>query len=227
MARTLNATAHAVRRDTFVDAATRLMQSRGYESLSIQDVLDETGASKGAFYHYFDSKEALLEAIIDRIVVAALEAVEPITLASDKTAVEKLVGMFSGISGWKTARKELMLAILQVWMSDDNIVVREKFRGSMAPQLRPLLTQIVAEGKSQGLFDVDDPASTADIVVGLIAWANESASRLFLNCQSGSGTVAEVRRLGDAFQQALERVLGAPRGSLSYIDEETIQFWFG
>ena len=56
-------TAHAVRRDEFVDAAQRLIQSPGYEQMSVQDVLDELGASKGAFYHYFDSKEALLEAV--------------------------------------------------------------------------------------------------------------------------------------------------------------------
>ena len=51
MARTLNLEAHAVRRDCFVDAAQRLIQVRGYEQLSIQDVLDEAHASKGAFYH--------------------------------------------------------------------------------------------------------------------------------------------------------------------------------
>ena len=61
MARTLDPAAHALRRDEFVDAAQRLIQSRGYEQMSIQDVLDELGASKGAFYHYFDSKEGLLD----------------------------------------------------------------------------------------------------------------------------------------------------------------------
>ena len=41
--------------------------SRGYDRFSIQDILDATGASKGAFYHYFDSKDALLDAIVDRM----------------------------------------------------------------------------------------------------------------------------------------------------------------
>ena len=68
MARTLNPAAHAVRRDAFVDAAQRLIQAKGYEEMSIQDVLDELGASRGAFYHYFDSKAALLEAVVERMV---------------------------------------------------------------------------------------------------------------------------------------------------------------
>ena len=71
MARTLDPSAHAVRRDTFLDAAQRLIQSKGYEQMSVQDVLADVGTSKGAFYHYFDSKAALLEGVVDRMVVQA------------------------------------------------------------------------------------------------------------------------------------------------------------
>ena len=67
MARTLNATIYAVRRDAFVDVAQRLIQAKGYQQMSIQDVLDELDASRGAFYHYFDSKADLLEAVVERL----------------------------------------------------------------------------------------------------------------------------------------------------------------
>ena len=43
MARTVDTEAHAVRREAFVDAAQRLMQAKGYEQMSVQDVLDEVG----------------------------------------------------------------------------------------------------------------------------------------------------------------------------------------
>ena len=227
MARTLDVDAHAVRRDTFVEAAQRLIQTRGYEQLSIADLLVETGASKGAFYHYFDSKEALLEAVIERITDAALAAVSPITGATDCTAIEKLVGLFSGIAGWKNARKELMLAILDVWLSDDNIVVRERFRSSVGGRLGPLLTRIIAQGKAEGSFDVDDPATTAGVLLALIAGSGEAASRLFLERQRGAATIEDARTLMATYQQSLERILAAPRGSLPYIDEHTVQIWFG
>jgi AcrR family transcriptional regulator len=227
MARTLNRAAHAVRRDTFVEAAQRLIQTRGYEQLSIQDVLEATGASKGAFYHYFDSKEALLQAVIERIVDAALAEVEPLIQSSGKTATEKLIGMFSGIAGWKNARKELMLALIEVWMGDDNIVVRERFRGSLTLRLAPLLTRIVSEGVAEGEFEVEDSANTAVFLVGLIVGANEAASRLFLDCQKGAATVVDVRKMITAFERALERVLAAKPGSLDYVDERTLEIWFG
>ena len=70
--RTVNVKAHASRRDEFIDAGQKLIQTRGYEQFSIEDLLAEVGASKGAFYHYFGSKQALLEAIVDRLVTNAL-----------------------------------------------------------------------------------------------------------------------------------------------------------
>jgi AcrR family transcriptional regulator len=67
MARTVDPATHAIRRDAFVEATQRLIALKGYEEMSVQDVLDELDASRGAFYHYFDSKVALLEAVIGRM----------------------------------------------------------------------------------------------------------------------------------------------------------------
>ena len=77
--------------------------------------------------------------------------------------------MFSGIAGWKNARKELMLGLLEVWLSDDNTVVREKLRESVGVRLGPILVRIVAQGKAEGLFDVDDAPNAAGVLTGLIA----------------------------------------------------------
>jgi len=52
MARTDKAVAaQAIRREAFVDAGLRLIQVKGYDQMSVQDVLDELDLSKGAFYH--------------------------------------------------------------------------------------------------------------------------------------------------------------------------------
>ena len=57
---------YAVRRDEILDAAQRLIYTKGYEKLTIRDILDALQISNGAFYHYFDLKSQLLEAIIER-----------------------------------------------------------------------------------------------------------------------------------------------------------------
>jgi len=98
MARTVNPAAHALRRDAFVDAAQRLIQKKGYEQMSIGDVLDELDTSRGAFYHYFDSKVALLEAVAERMVEVATAEMAPVADDPDRSALQKLDGVFGGLA---------------------------------------------------------------------------------------------------------------------------------
>jgi AcrR family transcriptional regulator len=61
MARIIKEHERSVKRNEIIDAAQRFIYTKGYEQMTIQDILDELQISKGAFYHYFDSKGALLE----------------------------------------------------------------------------------------------------------------------------------------------------------------------
>lgn len=55
-------------RKQIVDAAFELFANEGYSKTSIAAVAEKAGISKGLIYHYFDSKEAILEAIFDQLV---------------------------------------------------------------------------------------------------------------------------------------------------------------
>ncbi|TME77617.1 MAG: helix-turn-helix transcriptional regulator [Chloroflexi bacterium] len=97
VARTVNATLRTVRRDAFLDVAQRLVQAKGYEAMSIQDVLDELEASKGAFYHYFDSKQALLEAVVERFADVAIAELAPVLSDPKLPALRKRMAMRSSV----------------------------------------------------------------------------------------------------------------------------------
>ena len=149
-----------VRRDAFVDAAP-LIQSHGYERMSIQDVLDDVGASRGAFYHYFDSKQALLEAVIERMGDAAMAGMHGALDDPDLSAPQKFDLVFASVAAYKAARFDLVMAILDVWLSDDNAIVREKFRAYVATRMTPLLATIIRQGAGEGSMAVDDPDAAA------------------------------------------------------------------
>ncbi len=51
-----------------IDSAFELFAKEGYSKTSIAAVAKKAGISKGLIYHYFDSKEAILEAIFDQLV---------------------------------------------------------------------------------------------------------------------------------------------------------------
>lgn len=227
MARTLNPAVHTVRREAFVDAAQRLIQLTGYEQMSIQDLLDELEASRGAFYHYFDSKEALLEAVIDRMVDAAIVAAAPIVDDPGRSAVRKIEGIFAGIQSFKAERKQLVLAILEMWISDHNAVVREKLRRTTVSRLAPLLATVIEQGNREGLFHTGSPDHAARVLVGLIQSFGDAATELLVARQAQAIGFEDVVRAVEANTEACERILGLPAGSLTLIDDAALRFWFG
>jgi AcrR family transcriptional regulator len=215
-----------VRRETFVDSAQRLMQTKGYESMSIQDVLDDVGASRGAFYHYFASKTDLLEAVVTRIVDAALAAVAPVVDDPALDAAAKLEGLFGGIARWKLERTELMLALTRVWISDENTLMRDKMWRRLDLQLTPVLAGIIRQGDDEGVFTVSSPESGARVVVALLHGLNDAAVRLFLG-GAGGATLADALELARAYVDALERIVGLPAGTLHLVDEQVLEELYG
>jgi AcrR family transcriptional regulator len=228
MARTLNLATHTIRREAFVDAALRLMQAKGYEQMSIQDVLDALSASRGAFYHYFDSKQALLEAMVDRIGDQALAEVSSAVEEPGLGAVTRLHRFFAGIGQWKTERKALMLEMVKVWLSDDNAVVREKVRRTMFARVSPILARLIAQGMAEEVFSVTSSAEdTATVVMALMTGFQDHLTDLFVARQADAISFEAVQRVLAGYTEALERILGAPAGSITLADERIVREWFG
>ncbi len=227
MARTLNLAVHTVRREAFVEAAQRLMQARGWEQVSIQDVLDAVEASRGAFYHYFDSKQALLEAVIDRMVDTGLGEAEPVVGDEALSAPEKLQRVFGAIGRWKTEQKALVLALLEVWLSDHNAIVREHFRRKMVVRLARMLEPIVEQGVREHEFHVKSAPDTARVIVMLLLGLQDFATQLFLDRQAGRIEFADAERSLASYSDAFERILGARAGSIGLVDQAVLRAWFG
>ena len=68
-------------RDSIVERAFCLFLQRGYEGISIRDIQEAVGLSKGAIYHYFRSKEDIFGEAMDRYLLPAIqtlpEALDP------------------------------------------------------------------------------------------------------------------------------------------------------
>jgi TetR/AcrR family transcriptional repressor of nem operon len=55
------------KREDLVQAAKKLMCQRGYEAVSPRDLLDESGAGQGSFYHHFRGKQELAMAALEEV----------------------------------------------------------------------------------------------------------------------------------------------------------------
>jgi AcrR family transcriptional regulator len=226
MARTLNPVSRAVRRDAILDVAERLIRTSGYERMSVQDVQDELGVSRGAIYHYFDSKVALLEAVIERMTHAIIAVISPIATDPTLPAPAKLQAVFRAGGRWKADRRDLMLGIVRAWYSDDNTIVRDRLWSAVNARLVPLLAAIVRQGRAEGSMTASMPDHAATILVTLLEGSSVDTGRLFLASLDGEVVLEDVIKASGAYNEAIERILGLPAGSFELVDKPTLRTWF-
>ena len=209
MARTVNEAAHAERRSAFLDTAQRLMGTKGYEQMTIQDVLNDLGASKGALYHYFDSKQALLEGIVERYAEAMEEHLARCAADPELTAIQKLRGFFTGLRP-NAAEVRLSVAAVPTWYSDDNAAARHRLRVRVTDRIVPLLAEIVKQGVAEGVFTTGFAEWAGQIAIDLILDLKETNGRQVLAAGPDGIDATNLERMVAAYTDALERVLGAP-----------------
>jgi AcrR family transcriptional regulator len=225
MARTVNEQDRTLKRSEILDAAQRLVYTKGYEQMAIQDILDALKISKGAFYHYFGSKQDLLEALVDRMQQEAEERFFPILGDPQVPALVKFQRFFDTTVRWKTDQKEYLLAIQRVWYADENVLVRQKAYATMARSLSPLFAGLVAQGTREGVLSNHFPDQVGQIVMALFLSLGESFARLLLAPEPPPDALERGTRIVAAHTDAIERVLGAPSGSLRLIDDATLHEW--
>ena len=226
MARTVNEQEYATRRNAILDMTLRLVYTKGYEQMAIQDILNELQISKGAFYHYFDSKMALLEALIERMQQETEQLLLPIVHDPHLGALEKLQRYMDAGVRWKTARKALLIELLRVWYSDHNAIVRQKMWATMSKRAMPLLMEIISQGIREGVLNIPYPDQVGAVVVSLIYGVGDAFAELLLSSDPHGDELQRAERLVAAYADALERVLGAPTRSLRLMDAESLQEWF-
>ena len=226
MARTVNESAQAARRDSFLDATQRLIQTKGYEEMSIQEVVEEVGTSKGSFYYYFDSKEDVLQALIDRTADLVRAHLAPHVEAPDVSAPDKLQRLLGALATWKVRSREQLLPMMRIWYSDGNATVRERTRRGTSERLAPLLAAIAAHGAKEGTMAPPYPDQAGRVAVALIQDLNESIGALLLRASPDRDDRGEIERVIAAYTDAVERVMGVRQGSLTLTDGATLAAWF-
>ena len=226
MARTRNVTAHAVRRDEILDVAERLIRTRGYDAMSIQNVQDELACSRGALYHYFGSKEAILEAVIERMTVAGMAIMSPIADDPALTAIAKLQTLFAAAGSWKSARSDLLIPLIRKWYDPGNDIARVRTEAAAFEEFRPVMARILRQGVAEGVMNPSSADHAAVILTALLAGSTDAIRRLLLDRLDGKVPYEEVERFIHAYDEAIERILGLPPGSFTLIAPESMRTWF-
>lgn len=82
-------------RDRLVEAARHLFWERGYTATGLSDILAHAGANSGSFYHFFESKDALLRTVLETYA----DAIEPMLLAPVRPRVRRPLDLVTLLLG--------------------------------------------------------------------------------------------------------------------------------
>lgn len=211
--------------DEFLDAAQALFFGKGYEQTSVQDIITHIGVAKGTFYHYFESKADLLDAVIKRSRKRILATVMPIVDDTEHGALTRFAHFFREIGSWKLDNKDMILTTLRMLYKDDNVLLRLKSQEETRQTMAAPLAQIIEAGVTEGTFNVRFAHETAELVLRMCEMPSQGFVGALLDGAYDAERVEVIKRELHVFNRSIERVLGMAEYSFDMVTDEDLADW--
>lgn len=196
---------HEERRNEILDAAEVLFLTKGYDKTTINDILRAIGIAKGTFYYYFTSKEAVLDAMVKRVVDAGVETARSIANDSAITVHKKFLLIMLAQKPNTAVKQQLIEELHEA----SNAQMHQKSLSLTVQHLTPVLQDVVEQGIREGLFRTPYPRQSIELLlVAAVTLFDEGLFRW---------TPEEQAERVQGLIYAMETLLGAEQGSFAYI----------
>jgi AcrR family transcriptional regulator len=159
----------AFRTREILAAARSLLEQRGPEAMTMEEIAAAAGVAKGTVYLYFQSKDDLIQALIARVGENILQDLEA-SLVAPGTPPEKLMRIVGVLLEYLN-RERLLFPIYARELLQGEGASREGFRRrfqEMEEQFVALLTRLFAEGIAAGHFIPANPRLLTFLIRGLV-----------------------------------------------------------
>jgi AcrR family transcriptional regulator len=183
------------RRREIISASRSLFLDQGYEKTTMQDIMTKLQIAKGTTYHYFKSKEELLDAVVAEMVDEYTGAIEKSLRECKGNAFEKM----------QTIVKAGRVVSPSTSHVIDNRELHARLLAVTIIKLAPFYAQIIAQGCEEGVFLVDYPLECAEVLIAGIQFVTD------MGCHSWSQE--DLERRMQAIPSLIESQLNAPKGT--------------
>jgi len=164
---------YPIKRKELLISAENVFLQKGYEQANIDDILKASGISKGAFYHYFKSKEEVLAASIENMLEEAVAFLQPTVDDPHLGALEKFKTFMEQKSTFQTEKLQYAALIGKLMQSG---VFQQRYVIATTQKMVPLFAKIIQQGTDEGVFHVVYPYETADILIRVIVGVPASSA---------------------------------------------------
>ena len=192
------------RRREIVAMAQKLFLEKEYEATSLNDVVSALGVAKGTVYHYFKSKEDLLDAVVSNMASDFLELMQTKLKTKKGDALTQMKALSSAMdvsAEWRSTMDQLH--------GPGNRGLHVRLLGALVRGISPIMADVIQKGCEEGTFKTDHPLEAAEVLlagiqfvtdVGIYPWDKN-----------------ELERRMSAIPALAEKFLQAPKGSLHFL----------
>ena len=215
-----------IRRAELLDRASELFLRHGYDNVSLNDLIADAGVSKGAFYHWFPSKDTLIAALAERSAREGFAMVENAVAEYSGNALDRLNAVLqAGFAVKMNMDIPEHLATMVSLLRPDNAHLYGRIVAVGEDLFRPLLTRLISDGVAEGIFDTFDPEGVGDMIQGLAARTNSNITGV-LDAVDEPARNHAIDVLTTRFRLhglAIDRILGLPDGSITTLTRVQVE----
>lgn len=188
-----------------IDALETLLLEKRLTSISVSEIAQTAGIGKGSIYYYFSSKEAILEALVERSYKKPIEIASSLVDQTDVSPFTRMAIIFQACRKSSTA----FSARQTDTAPQESAFLRQKYMRYLMEQLKPVLTTIIEQGIEQGFIQFERPAALAEIVLIVLTVKLDNT----MAPSSPEETEDTIRGL----VSLVEKGTGNPAGSLNFL----------
>lgn len=209
---------YETKKDRIALGAWTLFMREGYGATSVDAILQQTGISKGTFYHYYHTKGELLQYTVERLYGAAWEQVRQIAFDSQSAPIVRLNRITRATFQGRGSQPADAWAVVRATYSDRNLPLRNLLDRRTEEEVSPALSQLLAEGCESGEFSLTDVGETSALILRLAHAQKAANARTLIECADPKESKRIIVNRLARFVEAVERILGAAEGSLERLD---------
>ncbi|WP_163337309.1 TetR/AcrR family transcriptional regulator [Desulfopila sp. IMCC35008] len=195
------------RKSEIIATACDLFLSKGYEKTTMKDVMRHLGIAKGTIYHYFNSKEELLEAVINSVAESEMLRLKMVVENLKGNALERLEQLI--LNGSNHGADDGHEEILDNLHKNSNAGMHIRLLAKVVTMQAPLYAEQFQLGCEEGVFQTDHPLECAEFLLSGIQFLTDMGIYPW--------TQEQLERRWKAFPKIIENQLNAPDGSFSFL----------
>lgn len=200
------------KRELILDAMQELMSTSSLQTISVSDIAEKAGIGKGSVYYYFNSKNDIIEAVIERSYSRVLDEGQALVDSQDMGAFEKMEIIYQACldSSLELKRQEALNTFNE---RQQSALIHQKFVGIIITRLEPILTDIIRQGIEEGKIRCEFPEETARIILTILT--------VTLDNSLAPISQEKIAKVLTGFAWMLEESQDIPENTLRFLLEKT------